>query len=807
MLNIQSNSRCLLKAWVVFCGFICILTGGLTFVGLYAEIPILLRMAYGFPVMNANTAFMLIIYGCALFALAYNKRSIAIVCAGTILLIVAIAQANDFFEMQLDVDSLFTAASKEFARRYATHMSINTAVSFILYCISVFILCWRPSFRLQCLTSAVIASVAIAFGIISLLGFITQVTPAFHWRHSSPIALHAALALIIGGSGIFTSAWMFEDEKRGMFKKWLVIPVGIIALVSTLGFYQALEIYQRERIEVQQSPIALTVLVFGLCGSILSMVAIFMGQSARREQRIALDLKHRWETFIYENHDAIILADNQKKIIGWNNAAQRIFGYAEKAALGRPFTMILAKKYRDEYQSEIERYLEVEKIHYIDRTERLKGLKSDGLEFPMEISLYAWTVDGERFFISVVQDITERRRLENSVNQARDLAEKASKAKSEFLSCMSHEIRTPLTAMLGYCDLALSPKITLDTRLEYLAIVQRNGRLLLDIISDVLDFEELDARQHVDRISCSVQAIMHEVLTLFRPKTEEKNLKLEVTFVNMISTTMKTDPRRLTQILMNLVSNAIKFTKSGKIGIIVTMFDMNKANFFIQFEVTDTGIGMTQAQLSNLFKPYYQANNPVLSDPKGAGLGLMISKQLAEALGGQLTCSSKLGKGSVFTLSIPGGPISIEPIVQKRETQKDEEEGDDNIQAHILLAEDDMDIMRLIVFYLSSAGAVVESAENGKVAYQKAIASLNEPSKPFDLILMDIQMPELNGFEAVKKLRADGYKGIIIALTAYATEKEKKQCFEVGCNDIIIKPVTRIELIRKLQSCLHLGQT
>ena len=379
----------------------------------------------------------------------------------------------------------------------------------------------------------------------------------------------------------------------------------------------------------------------------------------------------------------------------------------------------------------------------------------------------------------------------------------ASRVKSEFLANMSHEIRTPMTAVIGYADLLLEPTLDASERINHIQTIRRNGEHLMSLVNDILDISKIEAgKMTVESTPTSPSQLIVDVASLMRVRAVEKGLAFEVRYVGAVPETIKSDPTRLRQIIMNFVGNAIKFTESGGVRIIARCEAPESPDARLVIEVADTGIGMTAAQLEKIFSAFTQADASTTRRFGGSGLGLVISKRLAGLLGAELSVESSPGRGSAFRISIPTGPLAgvrmIEglaeagiPDAQQRDTGRIPSLPK---ESRILLAEDGYDNQILISTYLVKAGATVKVVPDGRQAVEEALAA-EAAGTPYDVILMDMQMPELDGYGATSKLRLSGYARPIVAITAHAMAGDRERCESAGCDGYLTKPVNRAHLV------------
>jgi signal transduction histidine kinase/CheY-like chemotaxis protein/HPt (histidine-containing phosphotransfer) domain-containing protein len=405
----------------------------------------------------------------------------------------------------------------------------------------------------------------------------------------------------------------------------------------------------------------------------------------------------------------------------------------------------------------------------------------------------------EQRTFELVAEIRERERIQIDVVRAKEAAEAANRAKSEFLANMSHEIRTPLNAILGFADLVRDGHdISVAERREYLETIHKSGEHLLSLISDILDLSKIEAGQlTVEKIRCSPHQIIAETVSVLRVRAKEKGLKLDYNWVGQIPETIESDPSRLRQMLLNVVGNALKFTDNGGVHIVAQIVGVLEDPRLL-FEVVDTGIGIPNHKLQDIFDPFSQADSSVTRRFGGTGLGLAICRRLAEALGGGIAVQSRPTEGSIFSISVATGslvgvrmlegPLSdvtrpVEQHAKKRFALPGR---------RILVADDGDTNRKLIQIVLRRAGATVLAAENGEQALAIALR------EPLDAILMDMQMPVMDGYTATSRLRDAGSRTPIIALTAHAMKGDDDRCLKAGCTGYLTKPVNAQRLLAAL---------
>lgn len=399
---------------------------------------------------------------------------------------------------------------------------------------------------------------------------------------------------------------------------------------------------------------------------------------------------------------------------------------------------------------------------------------------------------------AIVQDITDRKRTEKRLQESEAAALAASQSKSKFLANMSHEIRTPMAAILGYADVLLGHLKDPDNR-NCVLIIKRNGGHLLELINDILDLSRIEAgKLDVELERCPLPQLVADILSLMQVRANEKKIKFTVAFDGQVPQHIHTDPTRLRQVLINLIGNAIKFTDEGEVTLRVKWMN-EKHSPIVEFAVVDTGIGISTEQQQRLFKPFSQADSSVTRQYGGSGLGLAISHRLIDMLSGEMEVDSEIGKGSTFFVRVPIGKIDqinlINPdlTIYKSEPETTAAETP-RLDCRVLVVDDRRDVRHISQHFLEKAGANVLTAEDGQQGIDVALAA-RDAGEPFGLIVMDMQMPNVDGMQAVAELRSAGIDWPIIALTADAMKGDRDKCLNGGCDDYLSKPIDQAKLI------------
>lgn len=392
----------------------------------------------------------------------------------------------------------------------------------------------------------------------------------------------------------------------------------------------------------------------------------------------------------------------------------------------------------------------------------------------------------------------------SELKEAQLTAETANQTKSEFLANMSHEIRTPLAAIIGFSELLSNPEVNSDDKNKFVAAIKRNGELLATIINDILDLSKVEAgKLEINNREISTAEVATDITVLLGRTALDKGIALNVSTEKNVPKIITTDPLRLKQVLINIIGNAIKFTEKGAVTVKLRFEKKSENSGILAFDVSDTGQGINPSEVIKLFKVFSQADSSSKRHFAGTGLGLALSKNLANLLGGDVVLyESSPQKGSTFTVTIDSGPVlqaqaDNDGVRRKVEgaISKVSEISLDGVK--VLVVDDSVDNQFLVGWILNQAGAEVETAENGEIAVKKTRHG------KYDMVLMDLQMPIKDGYEATEELRREGYRLPIIAVTAYARADDRNYCLAHGFDEHVSKPINRKALIEKIAVLCH----
>ncbi len=528
-----------------------------------------------------------------------------------------------------------------------------------------------------------------------------------------------------------------------------------------------------------------------------------------RQSETLRESEMKFRSVAQSANDAIISADSLGDIIFWNRGAEQIFGYEEHEMLGRSLTQCMPERYRVRHQQGLEQVRETGKGSVIGKTLELAGVRKDGTEFPLELSIATWRTGAGTFYTGIIRDITERRRaadalyaltvsLEQKVKErtaelevARDQAVIATRHKSEFLANMSHELRTPLNAVIGFSEVLLE-KMFGDVnpkQEEYLQDILSSGRHLLALINDILDLAKIESgRLELELNTFDLPTALQNALALVHERANRHGLRLNLELDERLGE-FTADERKVRQILLNLLSNALKFTPDGgTISLIAAL-----TSTAVEISVTDTGIGIAQADQEHIFKEFFQSGDYVRKR-EGTGLGLALTKKFVELHGGLISVQSEKGQGSRFTFTLPirGALDKAKPAVAGVSPRPFP-------SPLVLVVEDDLAAAKLLSIYLTEAGFAVEIAQDAQTGLEKA--RMLSPA----VITLDIMMPEIDGWDLLTRIKADPFMASIPVVIVSIVD-ERGRGFALGATDYLIKPVERDTMVNAIQRVARMSK-
>jgi len=532
------------------------------------------------------------------------------------------------------------------------------------------------------------------------------------------------------------------------------------------------------------------ILLFMMAGLLL-LLDIMLRTAMQRDTDLSAAAVQLAST-VAGSSDAILTADSYGKIIEYNASAEGLFGWTREEVIGKTMEeIIFPKGISSAYKNAMNRALEIDeqKADGNSRVE-LSALQKSGEEFFVELSMTFVERNGRAIFMAYIRDISDRKLIEQTLINARDQAERTDKAKSQFLTVMSHEMRTPLAGIIGVMDLLKTTKLT-KKQDHYRQIVTSSSEVLLEHINEALDITRIEGGELQFSIqSFSLTTLATSLIAVLEPLAVEKKLDLTLQIDKNARFDFMGDVNRIRQILTNLVGNSIKFTDDGYINLAISGTE-NDGIVYLKFKVTDTGAGIAPENQENIFEDFVALSFGDSRQRRGDGLGLSISRKIARLMGGDIEVKSDVGKGAIFTLSIPVQPVD------KNEDKSIEQADFSQVRVNAinaLIAEDNNINRKVLCDMLTVSGHTVSTAANGLDALQQADNQL------FDIIFMDISMPVMGGLEATSRLRADGglnAKAYIVGLSAHGSEEFREQAESAGMDCFHTKPI-RMNALHKI---------
>ncbi|MEM1203054.1 MAG: ATP-binding protein [Acidobacteriota bacterium] len=520
-------------------------------------------------------------------------------------------------------------------------------------------------------------------------------------------------------------------------------------------------------------------------------------ERARDEGRRRLEeAEERRQAILNVALDSIVTIDEDGRIVEFNPAAESTFGHRREDVLGLPISdVILPPRMRDAHREGMRRYLRTGESKVLGRRLELPAMRGDGSEFPVELTISEFEGGERRLFTGYLRDITDQKEAEEQLKTAKEQAEAANRAKTEFLATVSHELRTPLNVIVGMADLMADGRLGKGSA-EPLAAIQRNADALLYLINDLLDVSRAEAgKLELGVVSFDPRDLASGIQQALAPEAAGKGLTFEVAVSGAIPAGLVGDPQRIRQVITNLAQNGIKFTREGRVTVRLSWRGGEPGHLSI--EVSDTGPGLTEDDRQRIFERFYQVDGSPSRNEGGVGLGLSIAKVLVDMMEGTVEVESTLGQGTAFTVLLPLEEAAADWRQETLVASRPQVTKADGVR--VLAVDDTSDGRLLVDAILGGAGFDVSTVASGG----DALALLDR--ELFDVVLMDIEMPVMDGFETTRRLRQLEQRRKrqpvpVVAVSAHAIEGYRERCLAAGMNDYLTKPIRRKLLIAKTHS-------
>jgi PAS domain S-box-containing protein len=656
---------------------------------------------------------------------------------------------------------------------------------------------------------AIIGSIFMGSGIAGMhyIGMAAMRVPAMCHYSRVIVAISVALAMVISLVALWLTFQFRGEKKSGGWQKALsaVVMGAAVPVMHYTGMAAAS--FTASNTAEGNLTHALSISSLGMVGIIIVTfmvlgLTVLTSLVDRRFSAQALELQtseKRHRQILETAWDAFVGMDSEGIIADWNAKAEATFGWTREEVLGRPLCdTIIPEQHRAAHERGFRHFLKTGEGPVLNKRIEITALHRDGHEFPIDLTVSAmhW---GESFlFSAVVRDITERKRFEQELQNAKEGAEIANQAKSMFLATMSHEIRTPMNGIMGMTELVLETELTSEQR-EHLGLVKFSAESLLAIINDILDFSKIEAGKfELEYIPFELRESLGETMKALGFRAHQKHLELVFDVRPDVPEALLGDPGRIRQILINLVGNAIKFTERGEIVVSVDEQPEEPGATRLHFAVRDTGVGVSAEKQDRIFEPFSQADGTMARKYGGTGLGLTICTRLAELMNGRVWMESEPGQGSTFHFVIRLG-VDAAPVARSTPAEPSQLRDID-----VLIVDDNFTNRRVLEGMLLRWGMRATAVESGAAALQ-ALREAQSRGGPFRLILLDGQMPEMDGFALAEIIQKDAsLAGIMLMmLTSAGCAGDGARCREVGISAYLAKPIRQRELLEGICSLLQ----
>jgi len=606
-----------------------------------------------------------------------------------------------------------------------------------------------------------------------------------------------------------TSASSFKPGNRGMLSEQPFTPLRLLLVTTALIFIADIFVMFTVLVlppltgsaEALIDGALLAILVFPTLYFLLFRPMLSMAKARKQAETALVESEEQLRSLAETASDAIISVDRSGNVIHWNSTAGRMFGFSANEVIGRPLLSLLPEKEGISTGNVLARIVSGTGANTTEKTIEGTGLRKDGSGFPVELSLSSWSTSAGTFNTGIVRDITERKRAEEMLRQSIAAAEDASLAKTEFLTRMSHEIRTPVHGAMGMMDLTLDTDLTTEQH-EYLSVARSSAESLLTIINDILDFSRIGARElKLEEVPFDLRSTIESAVEMVALRAHKKGLEIISHIPSQVPTDLIGDAGRLRQVLVNLVGNAVKFTSRGEVVVAVEAKSEHTGEVELEFTVRDTGIGIPFDKHDSIFESFHQADGSTTREYGGTGLGLTISKQLVELMGGSIWLESESGVGSSFHFTLklsrktPGGQVSPIDTVLPAAKGLRALVLDDNTTSRSVLSE-----------MLTDLGIGVTGVSDRQAGLRKT-ENLREKSRTFQMVFINKTLPGTDGFAFAEQLPEKHAikNAIIMMLSSDSVHDDVVRCRELGIANYLVKPVRQAALIDVIRSVLGIA--